>query len=350
MKLWGRNYTQAELHRYFGHMMPAAGIRRFTFDEGRAKGLSAVEVKTGAGLRFVVLLDKALDIGDCDWRGIPIALRTQVGEVAPQYYDPTGDEWFCSFGGGLLTTCGLTHLGAPDVDQGTSLGLHGRIHNTPGEEVGVKSAWEGGKYVLRIWGKVREAKTLTGSLCLHREITAFGGENRIIVQDTVVNESFIKMPHMILYHCNVGHPLLDEGAELVADSLEVRPRDAVAAQEFSTYQIYKGPTRGYPDTVFYHKLRPSCDGMTSAVLLNRRLDLGLAVRWDPRNLPNFIQWKYTAEGTYGAGLEPANCLVEGRSRERERGTLVYLAPGETRSYRVELQVGSAAELMGEMIE
>ena len=72
MKLWGRNYTQAELHRYFGHMMPAAGIRRFTFDEGRAKGLSAVEVKTGAGLRFVVLLDKALDIGDCDWRGIPI--------------------------------------------------------------------------------------------------------------------------------------------------------------------------------------------------------------------------------------------------------------------------------------
>ena len=51
MKLWGRNYTPAELRRYFGLMSPAAGIRRFTYDEGRAKGLAALEVKTGAGLR-----------------------------------------------------------------------------------------------------------------------------------------------------------------------------------------------------------------------------------------------------------------------------------------------------------
>ncbi|KLU40849.1 MAG: aldose 1-epimerase family protein [Limnochordia bacterium] len=346
MKLWGRNYTPAELRRYFGQMSPAAGIRRFTYDEGRAKGLAALEVKTGAGLRFVVLVDKALDIGDCEFQGIPVALRTQVGDVAPQFYEPMGDEWFRSFGGGLLTTCGLTHLGAPDVDQGEALGLHGRIHNIPGEEVGVKAEWEEDTYALRIWGKVREAKTLTGSLCLHREITAFAGENRIIIRDVVTNESFSEMPHMILYHCNVGHPLLDEGTELVADSLEVRPRDEIAAPEFGSYQLYKGPTPNYPDTVFYHKVRPKEDDMAEAVLLNRRLDLGLKVRWEPTHLPNFIQWKYTGEGTYAAGLEPANCLVEGRSKERERGTLVYLKPGESRAYQVELIVGSAAELIG----
>lgn len=345
MKLWGRNYTQAELRRYFGHLDPVAGIRRFTYDEGRAKGLAALEVKTGGGLRFVVLVDKALDIGDCLFQGIPVALRTQVGDVAPQFYEPAGDEWFRSFGGGLLTTCGLTHLGAPDVDQGEVLGLHGRIHNIPAQEVGVKAAWESDQYVLRIWGKVREAKTLTGSLLLEREITAYGGENRIVIKDTVTNESFAHMPHMILYHCNVGHPLLDEGAELIADSAEVRPRDKVAEQELDSYQVYKGPTPNYPDTVFYHKIRPGADGLAQAALINRKMDLGLKVCWDPKHLPNFIQWKYTAEGTYGAGLEPANCLVEGRSKERERGSLEYLAPGESRSYYLELIVGSASEFM-----
>jgi hypothetical protein len=35
------------------------------------------------------------------------------------------------------------------------------------------------------------------------------------------------------------------------------------------------------------------------------------------------------QGTYVVGLEPANCWVEGRAADRQRGVLRHLGPGES---------------------
>jgi hypothetical protein len=43
-------------------------------------------------------------------------------------------------------------------------------------------------------------------------------------------------------------------------------------------------------------------------------------------------------GVHVLGIEPANCLVEGRAVERERGTLVILEPGEQRTYELQLSI------------
>ena len=48
------------------------------------------------------------------------------------------------------------------------------------------------------------------------------------------------------------------------------------------------------------------------------------------------------QGAYVLGIEPANCHVEGRARERERGTLEFLQPGEKRNFYLEL-AGKAKE-------
>jgi hypothetical protein len=37
-------------------------------------------------------------------------------------------------------------------------------------------------------------------------------------------------------------------------------------------------------------------------------------------------------------LEPANCLVEGRDKDRQRGLLQFLEPGESREYLLEIGV------------
>jgi hypothetical protein len=37
-------------------------------------------------------------------------------------------------------------------------------------------------------------------------------------------------------------------------------------------------------------------------------------------------------------LEPANCLVEGRDKDRARGILQFLQPGEQREYLLEIGV------------
>ncbi len=336
MKVWNRKYERTELMRYFGTMDNVAGVRRLSFSEGKAKGIEVAEVWTGTGFRFSVLLDKGLDIGACDFKGIPVALRTPVGEVGPQFYDPRGDEWLRTFGGGLLASCGLTYLGSPEIDQGEELGQHGRIHNEPAFEVSTSAEWEDDNYILQVTGKVREAKTMRGSVLRTRRIKAIAGENRIMINDSITNEDFEPTPLMVLYHVNMGHPILDEGAIFVADSQEVRPRDEVAQAELNTYNVYSGPTQGYPDTVFYHAIRPDADGFCQASIQNPALGLGLTVRYSADTLPKLVQWKYCANGVYGAGIEPANCLVEGRSVERERRTLQYLQPGETKDYVVEL--------------
>ena len=40
-------------------------------------------------------------------------------------------------------------------------------------------------------------------------------------------------------------------------------------------------------------------------------------------------------GTYVMGLEPGNCLVEGRAKERAAGRLSFLEPGEEKEFVVE---------------
>ena len=66
--------------------------------------------------------------------------------------------------------------------------------------------------------------------------------------------------------------------------------------------------------------------------------LGLYIRYHKTQLPKFNQWKMNGEGTYVIGLEPANCWVEGRAKERKQGTLQYIEPGGRRHYKVEIGV------------
>ena len=48
-------------------------------------------------------------------------------------------------------------VGPPGKDGIWDLGIHGRISNTPAEEVSCNIEWEGNELVLTVQGKMREA-------------------------------------------------------------------------------------------------------------------------------------------------------------------------------------------------
>ncbi|HMO27009.1 MAG TPA: DUF4432 family protein, partial [Tepidisphaeraceae bacterium] len=48
--------------------------------------------------------------------------------------------------------------------------------------------------------------------------------------------------------------------------------------------------------------------------------------------PRLGCWQHWGPGEYVAALEPMNCGVEGRDKDRARGWLDELAPGESREY------------------
>ena len=336
--LYGCDWTREELLTHVGDITQLGGVRLVTLADGPERGVRAADLRTGVGFNSTVLLDRGMDIGPAEYGGVPLAWVSPTGPAAPAFYDPRGIGWLRTFHGGLLTTCGLTQAGVPNVDGGEELGLHGRISHIPARQVSYGGRWEGDEYVFWVEGQMREVSVFGHDLRLTRRITARLGEPRLTIEDRVENVGYSPAPHMILYHCNFGFPLLGPGSKLVAPSIKVEPRDEVAAQGLAQHTTFEAPTPGYAEQCFFHHLKADEAGVVTVRLINPRLELAFQLRYRQQELPELVQWKQVGQGTYVLGLEPANCRPEGRSVARERGVLVELSPGERRDYFLEMAI------------
>jgi hypothetical protein len=66
--------------------------------------------------------------------------------------------------------------------------------------------------------------------------------------------------------------------------------------------------------------------------------IGVYLRYSKKELPFYTEWKMVGEGTYVVGMEPGNCIPEGRKSARKRGALTVLEPGEKAAYHLEIGV------------
>lgn len=349
MNLYGQKMTAPEVRQRVGCMDQVAGIRLATLQSGRAQGLRAALVHTGSGLDFTVLLDRGMDIGAATWQGAALGWRGSVGDVAPAFFEPEHLRWLRSFQGGLVATCGLSNVGGPqEGSESTGLGLHGRIGAIPADDVCVSQEWEGDNYVLRVSGVMRETSVFGEKFRLKRTITAWAGESRIALHDELTNESFAPQPFQLLYHCNIGWPVVREGARVLAPSRCIAPRDATAAAGIAAWNELSDPVAGYAEQVFYHDLVAGPDGMVTCAIVNGDFSqpeaLGVYVRYSADTLPRFAQWKMMGQQEYVVGLEPANCGVQGRAHDEAEGLLEQMEPWGKRDYRLEFGViGTAAD-------
>lgn len=304
-------------------------------------GVNAVEVKTGGGLNFTILPDRGMDIAWADYKGMALSFISKTGVVAPAYFEPEGNGFLRSFYAGLLTTCGLTYMGAACEDEGKPLGLHGRASNIPAEDVCVSNEWQGDDFVMKVRGRIRESAVFGENMTLTREIEARMGENRLIIRDSVENCGFDRQPLMLLYHCNFGYPLLDKDTMLILPENSIKARDAEATKGLGNYDEFDEPIHGYNEQVFYHDFTPQKDGTITVKLFNKNLGesgFGIYMKYSKNQLPHFMQWKQMGEGEYVLGLEPGTWYPEGRSEARKRGELEYLEPGSSKKFEIEIGV------------
>jgi hypothetical protein len=346
-RLFGEDVSRSDLLQRVGSMRQVCGIELGVLDEGVETGVRFAEVRTGSGFRFRVVISRGLDIADADWRGIPLAWRSPSAIPGPWFYEPEGLGWLRTFYGGLVVTCGLATAGAPSVDEGKSLGLHGRYSTLPASRISVDERWEGNDYVMTLRGQVQEAVIFGENVLLTRGITARLGESRFFVRDVVENVGYRTAEHMILYHINGGYPAIGPGGRLISPTLKATPRDAEAEKGKGRYAEFPAPIPGYLEQVYYHELAPDADGRVRAALANEGFaggkGFGFYVAYRADQLPRFTEWKMVGQVDYVVGMEPANCLVEGRAKERERGTLQFLEPGERREYELEIGALENAE-------
>jgi hypothetical protein len=157
----------------------------------------------------------------------------------------------------------------------------------------------------------------------------------------VTNEGREPDPHLMLYHFNIGFPLVAEGTELIAPSLNLTPfaRDGATLVDNTRYTP---PIDDFNEQGFCHEMAAGSDGFATVLLANRGFDggrgLGLYCRYRPTELPNFMQWVFVRAGVYVTAFEPHYGTMQGRARARANGTLSFLGPGEERPYTFELGV------------
>ncbi|MGB9718004.1 MAG: aldose 1-epimerase family protein [Thermoproteota archaeon] len=343
--LYERDWARDDILKRVGSMEQIAGVKIAEFSNGFERGVKVAVVRNG-DLDFLVAIDRGMDIVNAGYKGVPLSWISPTGIVAPGFYEPEGLGWLRGFPGGLMTTCGLTYMGAPTFDDGESLGLHGRISYSPANLLKADSYWEGENYKIVLEGEARESKVFEPNIVLRRRITTILGERRIAIRDLVTNRGWKTQPLMILYHINIGFPLLDEGARFLSTTGCLAPRDLDALEGVEDFASVHGPRPGYREKVYFHSMLSDSDGNAYAAILNHRLlgGLGVYVKYSTRELPRFVQWKMLGEGTYVMGMEPANSLVLGRDKERDFKTLQHIKPQETREFNIEIGVLVGSEL------
>ena len=344
MQLYGRHVNKEDLSRRVGQMSQVAGARACQLSSGPARGVEAIDVKTGTGFEFTALPGRALDIAWASYKGAPVGYISKSGVVAASHFVENGAEGFLrNFFAGLMTTGGLSNIGPPCQDGDESFGLHGRVSNIPAEDVGISQGWQGDDYTIRLAGTVRQARTFGECLVLHREITTQLGSNALVVRDIVENAGARPEPMMLLYHCNFGYPMVSADSRIHTSGGTVEPREGTPPQAVADHDRLGEPQAGYVEQCFYHHLEAR-SGRAFVAIFNERLGIGGYVRYRVQTLPEFVQWKMLGEQEYVVGLEPSTHRLNGRAELRRQGQLAPLAVGERRTFEVEIGVvdGQAA--------
>jgi hypothetical protein len=345
VSLWGRSWRRQELLERVGRLEQIAGVQLVEGADGAERGVRVLRVSSGAGFELEILVDRGFDIGRASYRGQPLAWWSPVGLVGPGLVESAGLEWFRGFAGGLVSTCGLDHTLLGGTDDATvydfphraveTYGLHGRYTGLPARLAGYGVDWDGDEAVLWAEGEVRQVAVFGEQLALRRRIEVDLGGLAVRLADTVTNTGPTQCPHMLLYHCNIGFPVLDDGAELVYPA---GPGECVSDSCTEDYARLHGPRAPYVEQCYEHDMVADPAGWVSAAVVNRAAGLGVYQRYHKAELPRHITWRQLGRGSYVLAMEPSTNHDAGRFDARERGELLHLAPGGSRSYALELGV------------
>ena len=359
MQLYGKTQDATGLHARTGSLAQFGGVRLVTCEDGVERGMRLLEFRTGSGLCFTVLVDRAMDISEMSHAGRAIGWHSPTGFRHPALHEPEGEGglgWVRSFSG-FLSTCGLDHiLGPEEVDASTynyprratvRHGLHGRVGAIPARLTGYGESWEGDRCILWAEGVVVQAAVFGEVLHLHRRIEADLGGNEVRLTDRVVNAGFAVTPHMFFYHINLGYPVIDDGGRYLAPVAEVcfaTHSPDLAAQGVG-YRRCPAPIHGFAEQVWEHRMTADPEGLLPVAVVNDRISLGLMVETRADQLPCAYQWQNFQAGHYVMGLEPSTHHILGNTAARERGEMIWLNAGEERHYNTRFTVlTTAAEI------
>lgn len=335
--LYSANPPAAMAEGQVPSMNSLVSVENIIFAEGPARGLPAVTVRNPRGISFDVLVDRGMDIGWADAAGMPLAWRAPVGLVRSDFHEPTGSGWTRGFGGGLMTTCGLSSTGAASTVEGTEYGLHGRIGNIPARNVRshLRSEEDVGACVV-VEGDVLESSLGGPSLLLSRTIIASIERPEIHIRDRVTNVGARPAGIMFRHHFNIGFPLVTDGSRLDATGEATGYRDESASPTLRVPgALHVGQEPQAEEVLYLSRV----EGSPVRALIQAPDGAWLEVEGAGDQWPWMILWRDVTPAVNVLGIEPSTSRDAGRFQAERDGEVIELEAGELREFSSTVRAG-----------
>ncbi|MVZ62283.1 DUF4432 family protein [Sphingobacterium humi] len=350
------NYENKDWLDKVSNVAQVGGIETSVLDNGLGRGTRIAWVNTGAGLRFKVVLDRAMDIAEASFNQYNLSWISGIGVTPPQPFSDKGVDWLRTFGGGMLVTCGLSHVGGPEEDEFGKRGLHDQISNIPAEIIQIKQPdILRGDREMFITGIIKQGHPLGANIELKRSIRCTLGDPTIHIIDEVTNVGNIDTPHMILYHFNFGWPLIDAGTELLWNGSWTAREQGDGnkifkeGNTFKTCQAPRDDHRGTGEEAAFIDIDHDEDFKSRCAIYNKQIGLALAMEFDKRELPWLTNWQHWGFGEYVTGLEPGTNPPVGQRKLRESGELLFLKPKESKTYTLSIRLSDKPDDIQKLI-
>ena len=212
-----------------------ASIRRYTITDGRGKGLDVIDCDNGK-IRFLLNVSHALDVMQLYHKG------QNVSFISKNAFTDKEWDFVRRFEGGMLYTCGLDSLGRREGHT-----LHGNFHTTPA----CVTRAECNEHGITVEATIRQTSLFGECLVMRRRITAKTGENTLTLEDDLTNEGYRDEDYALLYHINVGYPMLDEGARIVCNATEIKPCNDWARENMPTVYSISDSVDNMEETCYH---------------------------------------------------------------------------------------------------
>jgi len=281
--------------------------QRVQITDGRGNGARQIIVANGK-LNLVLSESNALDILRL-WHG-----GTNIGFVSKNGLYTGPADFLGSFPAGMLYTCGLDAIGGIEGHP-----VHGRLHSIPAE-IRKIAADENG---VEIVAEIHDTALFGQNLVLTRTFTTTAGSDEIKIVDRLENRAFRDEKYCMLYHVNVGYPVVDEGARIVGNFVKSIARTPWAKHEMPTMLKVEAPLPNLEETCYFHQTK---DGVMAVE--NPRVGKRFTVK---TSLRKFVQWKSRASGDFVIGLEPCTCWLD------EHMKYSILSPGQSVTHTLVLK-------------
>lgn len=298
-------------------------------------GVEALRVRNGCG-EVTLLPFQGQQIWDARFYGRRLTMQSMFAEPVP------GVPFLRTYGGFLLH-CGFTAMGGPTGSD--THGLHGELPNAAYQEASIRFGEDSRGVYLALTGVYRHTEAFSYNYLAEPEVRIYENSGRLQVTFRATNEKATPMEYMYLCHANF-RPV--DGGELrytaPCDTDHVRVRSNIPAHlspdpEYVAFlkDLAEHPEKHNrfepgmpydPEAVLFIDMLPDEDGIAHAMQLLPD-GSGDFISYNPGELDHAVRWICRTADQQGLGIVlPATAEPDGYTKEKEKGNLKLLEPGE----------------------